>query len=200
MNTISDEARADVPALGLAYSYKPSLIGAPWEFRLETNGIAWSKGRLQGVVPYRDVTRVRLSFRPSTLQHNRFLAEIWSPRRPKLVIASSSAKNLVEQERLDGSYRPFIAELHRRLAEAGAGCTFVRGSLPVLYWPGVVVFVATSLIMAALMVKALQQSLAAVLFLGAFLALFLWQAGTFFKRNRPGSYRPDGLPGDVLPP
>jgi hypothetical protein len=34
---------------------------------------------------------------------------------------------------------------------------------------------------------------------GAFLALYLWQAGNFFRRNRPGTYRPDALPADVMP-
>jgi hypothetical protein len=33
----------------------------------------------------------------------------------------------------------------------------------------------------------------------AFLAFYLWQAGNFFRRNRPGTYRPDALPADVMP-
>ena len=32
-----------------------------------------------------------------------------------------------------------------------------------------------------------------------FLALFAWQLGTFFRRNRPGTYGPDALPPEVLP-
>jgi hypothetical protein len=33
----------------------------------------------------------------------------------------------------------------------------------------------------------------------AFLGLFLWQAGNFFRRNRPGPFRPDAIPDSVLP-
>jgi hypothetical protein len=40
---------------------------------------------------------------------------------------------------------------------------------------------------------------AGALMVGGFLALFLWQVGTFFRRNRPGTYRPDAIPAEVLP-
>ena len=33
----------------------------------------------------------------------------------------------------------------------------------------------------------------------AFLAVYLWQLGTFFRRNRPGRYRPEAIPAAVLP-
>ena len=36
-------------------------------------------------------------------------------------------------------------------------------------------------------------------FIGAFVALLLWQGGNFFRRNRPGTYRPDALPRALLP-
>ena len=34
---------------------------------------------------------------------------------------------------------------------------------------------------------------------GAFFALFVWQSGTYFWRNRPGHYRPDALPTELVP-
>ena len=37
------------------------------------------------------------------------------------------------------------------------------------------------------------------LVIAAFLALFLWQGGNFFRRNRPGLYRPDAPPEELLP-
>ena len=36
-------------------------------------------------------------------------------------------------------------------------------------------------------------------FVGAFMLLFLWQGGNFFRRNRPGFYRPEALPAELLP-
>jgi len=32
-----------------------------------------------------------------------------------------------------------------------------------------------------------------------FFALFVWQSGSYFKRNRPGQYRPEAVPKEVLP-
>jgi len=34
---------------------------------------------------------------------------------------------------------------------------------------------------------------------GGFLVLFLWQGGNFFRRNRPGLYRPEALPAELMP-
>ena len=36
-------------------------------------------------------------------------------------------------------------------------------------------------------------------YIGAFLALFLWQAGNYFRRNRPGRYTPQALPPELMP-
>jgi hypothetical protein len=36
-------------------------------------------------------------------------------------------------------------------------------------------------------------------FVGCFLLLLLWQGGNFFRRNRPGVYRPEALPAELLP-
>jgi hypothetical protein len=41
--------------------------------------------------------------------------------------------------------------------------------------------------------------IAGALFVVAFLAVFLWQMGGFLRGNRPGTYRLDALPADVLP-
>jgi hypothetical protein len=63
-----------------------------------------------------------------------------------------------------------------------------------------VVLAGAGLGIAALAVRALQiGALAGAAFIAAFLALFLWQAGGFFLRNRPGRYRPDAVPPLLLP-
>jgi hypothetical protein len=51
----------DSPAVDeIAFTYRPSLLGAPWTFRLTQAGLAWEAGRKSGLVPYRDIRRVRL--------------------------------------------------------------------------------------------------------------------------------------------
>jgi hypothetical protein len=107
---------------------------------------------------------------------------------------------LVDHERFDEDYRAFVTELCRRTGAAGGQTLFQVGSPAVIYWPGVMVFLGASLALAALIVRALQQAAwGGAAFIAGFLALFLWQAGGFFRRNRPGVFRSDAVPEAVLP-
>jgi len=189
-----------VPDETLSYAYRPAPMGASWEFRLAPDALEWDIGRRSGRVPYGEIRRLRLSFRPVTVQTYRFLAEIWPAAGPKLQVASTSWKSMFEQERLDEPYSAFLAALHRRLAAARSNARFDTGSPPLLYWPGLAVFVGAGLALAGLVVRALQVEAwsAAALIVGVFV-LMLWQVGTFFRRNRPGTYRPEEIPADSLP-
>ncbi len=183
-----------------AYTFKPSLFGAAWQFHLAADALEWNVGSRRGRIAYHDIRRLRLSFRPVTMQTYRFLAEVWARDGHKVELASTSWRGMVEQERHDAAYSGFITELHRRIAAARTTAAFETGSSPLLYWPGLVIFVGVALGLAALAVRALQiEAWGGLAFVGGFLALFLWQAGTFFRRNRPGSYTPDALPADLLP-
>jgi hypothetical protein len=108
---------------------------------------------------------------------------------------------MFDQERLDKPYTAFVVEVHRRIAQSGAQqVKFQQGGHPLVYWPGVVSFVGVALGFAWLIVRALQaDAKGGAAFIGAFLLLFLWQGGNFFRRNRPGFYRADALPEILLP-
>ncbi len=182
------------------YSYRPSLVGAPWTYRLTDNALVWEAGSKSGRVLYRDVRCVRLSYKPVSMQTHRFVTEIWADGSPRLKLVSSSWKSMVEQERLDAAYTAFLRALHRRLRDAGARVDYRQGGNPFVYWPGVVMFVVVALALAGVMVRALQvHALGGVVIVFAFLALFLWQSGNFFRRNRPGRYAPEALPSELLP-
>jgi len=184
----------------ISYAYRPALLGAPWEFKLAGDGIDWAAGSKSGHVSFRNIRQVRISYRPSSMQSHRFMTELWANGAPKLEILSSSWKSMVEQERLDKPYAEFVAELHRRLARAAPPARYEQGSHPLMYWPGLVAFVGVSLGLAFLIVRALQVGTkGGAAFIGAFLVLFLWQGGNFFRRNRPGVYDPADLPEELLP-
>jgi hypothetical protein len=194
------EQQSEPPSADVAYSYKPSLLGPAVELRLGEDALEWCRSGRRGRAPYGEIRRVRLSYRPLTMQTHRFIAEIWCPGSPRLELASTSWRSMVEQERQDAAYAAFVYELHRRISAAGAPATFESGASPFVYWPGLVVFIAVSLALAVLTVRALQMAAwAATIFVGGFFAVFLWQAGNFFRRNRPRRYRPDAPPGEVLP-
>jgi hypothetical protein len=197
---MSAEHDQDAEDIEPRYAYKPSLVGAPCEFMLKPDALHWQVGRRAGRVPYDRVRSVRLSFRPLTMQWHRFITEIRAPDNPKVLISSTSWRSLVEQERLDGAYAAFVKELHRRLAAAGSTARFSAGIPVVSYWVGIVVFAGVLFATAAMVVRAIQTEQwngAAVVTL--FFAVFAYQLGNYFRRNRPVRYRPDALPDKVLP-
>ena len=191
---------SSVDSGAFAYVYKSSLMGAPLEFHLAPDALEWRKGGMAGRTPYRDVRRIRLSFRPMTMQNYRFVTDVWPDSGPKLQIASTSWKSLVEHQRLDAEYSAFVSELSRHVGAAGGNTAFDTGSPAFLYWPGVVIFIGAAFALAALSVRALQQQAwGGAAFIAAFFALFLYQAGNFFRRNRPGTFDPDAVPPLLLP-
>jgi hypothetical protein len=184
----------------LTYSYRPSVLGAPMELHLGADAIAWSAGSKSGRMALADVRLVNMSFKPASMQPYRFVTQLWAPGTPRIEIVSTSWRSMVEQERLDAAYVAFVAALHRRIVRAAAPVRFVQGKHPWIYWPGLGLFVIVGLLLAGMVPRALQDhTVAGAAFIAAFLALFLWQGGNFFRRNKPGSYRPDRLPPQLLP-
>ena len=183
-----------------AYAYKPALIGAPLQLRLTPTALEWSRGRSAGRIPYDRIRRLRLSFRPVSMQSQRFVAEVWPASGPKLQIVSVSWRGIAELERQNAAYTAFITELHRRIAAVGAAPRFEAGTSVVVYWIGWAVFAGIAVALAALTARALQVGATmAVLIIAGFAAVFAWQMGTFLRRNRPGTYRADALPPWLLP-
>jgi hypothetical protein len=184
----------------LVYVYKPSLMAAAWELCLRPDALEWQVGRQSGRILYSCIHRVRLSFRPVTMQTRRFLTEVWWQGGGRLSIASTSWRSLVEQETQDRAYGIFIRELNRRIAAAGAAAAFETGAPAMLYWPGLALFAGVALALAVLTVRALEiGAYAGAGLVGGFFVLFAWQSGTYFKRNRPGRYRPDAVPKNLVP-
>jgi lipopolysaccharide export LptBFGC system permease protein LptF len=195
------ESPLDAAGNVVTYAYRPSVMGAVREFKLSDDGIDWAAGVRSGHIPYRNIRLLRMSYRPTSIQSQRFVTELWGEGAPKLTINSSSWKSMVEQERLDQSYSAFIRELHLRISKVATSARFAQGSRPLIYWPSLVVFVAVALALAGLIARALQIGASGgAAFVGAFLALYLWQGGNFLRRNRPGEYCPGALPKEVMPP
>lgn len=182
------------------YSFRPTLMGAGWTFALAPDAIVWHVGGYSGRLPYDQIRQIRLSFRPMTMQSRRFVTEIWPQQGSKLTIASASWRSMIEMDRQDAPYCAFITELHRRMAQSRGTTVYTTGSPPLLYWPGLAVMIPAAVLIAGMAIGTLfDREWATAAIIAGFLAFFLWQIGTFFWRNRPGSYRPDALPEQVLP-
>jgi hypothetical protein len=197
---MTPEIAEDAVVCDPAYAFKPSLMGATAEFVLRPDALEWSLGRRNGHIRYKHIGAVRLSYRPVSIQSHRFITEIWADGNPKIQIVSVSWRSVMEQQRLDAAYYEFITELHRRIAAAGGPARFSTGLRAPIYWIGVAASAAVIVATGTLAMRATgsgQWAAAAVV--AIFFAVFAYQLGTYFYRNRPGSYRPDAIPRSVLP-
>jgi hypothetical protein len=192
----------DLPAgaaVDWRYAYKASLIGGAHRFELTDHGLSWQVGGKSAVWAYADITAIRLSYRPVSMQSRRFRADIESPGG-RIVILSTSWQTATLMAPQDNDYRRFIRELHARMAKAASRAVLTGGIGPTAYAAGIVLLALVGIAIAGLLVRAIATGeFAGALFLVGFAALFGWQIGGFMRRNRPQAYAFDDLPAALLP-
>jgi hypothetical protein len=187
-------------AAPVSYAYKASLIGAAHRFELTDQGLSWKVAGKSGVWPYAAITRVRLSFRPVSMQARRFRADIESADLGRIALLSTSWQTSALMAPQDRDYRAFVVELHRRMKAAGSHAELIGGLKPWVYDAALALLALVAAAMVGLLVRAvLTGELAGILFLIGFAALFAWQVGGFVRRNRPQAYSFDRLPDALLP-
>ena len=113
------------------YAYKPSLMAAPWELRLKGDALTWRAGRHEGRVPYGRIARVRLSFRPATMQTRRFVTELWPAGMTTVEGTETIVGSLTTNDTTSGSVVSVL-----RVTVAMYGCT---PTPPVTMAPGAIV-------------------------------------------------------------
>jgi hypothetical protein len=182
------------------YGFKASLIGRAHQFELTDEGLSWRVAGKSGVWPYAAISSIRLSYRPVSMQSQRFRADIEGEQRGRIVLLSTTWQTAALMAPQDAAYRAFIVELHHRMAAGGSTAKLTGGLKPRLYTAAMVLLAFVALAMAALFIRAaLVGEWAGVLFLAGFAALFSWQIGGFVRRNRPQAYTFDKLPKALLP-
>jgi hypothetical protein len=191
-------AAPDAPAI--RYAYKASLIGAAHQFELTDDGLYWRLGRRSGVWRYADISAIRLSYRPVSMQARRFRADIYRSGGGRMPIVSTSWQTAALMAPQDDQYRAFITALHARMAMAGSAAVLTGGLGPKTYAACLALLALVILAMAGLLLRAIAVGeYAGVVFLVGFAALFGWQVGGFVRRNRPLAYSFDQLPQALLP-
>jgi hypothetical protein len=182
------------------YAYKASLIGSAHQFELTDAGLSWRIGGRSGVWPYRDISVVRLSYRPVSMQSRRFRADIGNANGGRIAILSTTWQTATLMAPQDHGYRGFIEQLHRRMKTAGSNAVLAGGLKPATYAAALAVLAVLAVAMIGLLLRALVVGeFAGVLFLVGFALLFTWQIGGFVGRNRPRRYGFDSLPDKLLP-
>jgi hypothetical protein len=187
-------------AAGVRYAYKASLIGAAHQFELTDDGLSWRIAGRSAVWPYAGISAIRLSYRPVSMQSRRFRADIENADGARIAILSTTWQTAALMAPQDRDYRAFIAQLHRRMAQAGGTATLIGGLGPRAYAVAVALLILVGIAISGLFVRAIATGeFAGALFLAGFTAMFAWQIGGFVRRNRPRAYTFDQLPEALLP-
>ncbi len=175
-------------------------MGAAHQFELTDGGLSWRLAGRSGLWPYTDIAAIRLSYRPVTMQADRFRADIHHVKRARITVVSTSWQTAALMTAQNHDYRTFMRELHERMAKAGSKAALTGGLSPNLYAAGLTLVILLAIGMAALFIRALLTGeFSGALFLLAFAALFGWQIGGFLRRNRPLVYGFSDIPARLLP-
>ena len=192
---LSNEAAA-----GGRYAFKASLVGAAHQFELANDALSWRIGGKSGAWPYREISAIRLSYRPVSMQSRRFRADIKNVSGARIVILSTTWQTAALMAPQDRDYRAFVTQLHRRMRDAGSRAALIGGIGPKTYAAGIVLLALVGIAISGLFVRATATGeFSGALFLIGFAVLFGWQIGGFIRRNRPRTYTFDDLPQALLP-
>jgi len=183
-----------------SYAYKASLIGSAHRFELTDEGLSWHIAGRSGLWRYDEISAIRLSFRPVSMQQHRFRADLSHVKGGRIAILSTSWQTAALMAPQDHGFRDFVVALHARMAKAGSRAELTAGLGRKTYAAVLAFLAALAVAMAGLLIRALiTGELAGILFILGFAALFAWQVGGFVRRNQPRSYSFDRLPAGLLP-
>ena len=182
------------------YAYKASLIGSAHRFELTEQGLSWHIAGRSGLWRYDEISAIRLSFRPVSMQQHRFRADVSRTGGGRIAILSTSWQTAALMAPQDSGFRDFFLALHARMAPAGSRAALTAGLGRKTYAAALAFLAALTVAMAGLLIRALLiGEFAGALFIVGFAALFAWQVGGFVRRNQPQSYSFDCVPKALLP-
>lgn len=188
------------PAAGASYAYKASLIGSAHRFELTEEGLSWHIAGRTSLWRYDEISAIRLSFRPVSMQQHRFRADVSHTGGGRIAILSTSWQTAALMAPQDNGFRNFIVALHARMAQAGSHAQLTAGLGRRTYATMLGFLAVLAVAMTGLLIRALAiGEFAGALFIIGFAALFAWQIGGFVRRNQPRSYSFDRVPSALLP-
>ncbi|MGY8678188.1 hypothetical protein Q2941_10240 [Bradyrhizobium sp. UFLA05-153] len=183
-----------------SYAYKASLIGSAHRFELTEEGLSWQIAGRSGLWRYGEISAIRLSYRPVSMQQHRFRADLRHADGGRLAILSTTWQTAALMAAQDHGFRDFIVALHARMAKAGSRARLTAGLGRIAYTAALALLAMLAVAMAGLLIRAITTGeWTGALFIIGFAALFTWQIGGFIRRNQPRSYSFDRLPEALLP-
>ncbi len=142
----------------MRYAYKASLVGSAHQFELTDEGLSWRIAGRSGVWDYADISAVKLSYRPVSMQQQRFRVDIDHAKGGRIAILSTTWQTATLVAPQGHLYRDFIVELHRRMQAAGSTARLVGGLGSKTYTAALAVLAWLAVAMVGLLVMALMTA------------------------------------------
>jgi hypothetical protein len=182
------------------YTHNPRPVGGPVSFALNGDRLTVDTGRKVQEVRLGAVESVRLTYEPGRVGQKAFRTKVVLKDGKSFSFTSLNWRSLIEAQELTGEYRAFTQALCGAIAAANPGARFMAGK-PRWLWLAVVIVAAASLLgMAYLVWQALRMGSTGVALLGVLLALVgVWQIEPMVRLNKPRPFRPEAVPGELMP-
>lgn len=184
----------------LAYKQRPRPFAGEVIFALTDDGLFVDNGRRQETIPYAAIQTLRLTFGYRNIGTPIFMCRIRRERGRTVTLSNLNWKGYVEYEAQNKGYTLFVRELVQKIAAANPHILFERGRPGLSYFLTLAVGVSALVGFAGATLFGLMRGNWLLATLGIiFLFPFSRQVHGMITRNRPGLFKPDALPSDLLP-
>ena len=182
------------------YTHNPRPVGGPVSFVLQGDRLVVDSGRKVQEVRLGAVESVRLTYEPGRVGRKAFRTRVTMQDGKAFTFTSLNWRSLIEAQELTGEYRAFTQALCAAIAKANPAARFIAGK-PGWLWLATAIVAAASLLGTAVLIwQALRLGSTGVALMGALLALVgVWQIEPMIRLNKPRSFRPEALPGELMP-
>ena len=185
----------------VSYTQRFHAFAQQRTYRLTQDAVVWEdEDGGSGRMAYADISAIRLAYRPSRAQPDRFFATITVPSGGKVRISNTSYRGFNDFIMQDAEYSGFLKALHERLAEGGCDVSYRKGSGLIGFAANLILTIVITgglAVLALYMLSGGYYGLAAAKLL--IVAWYMPVLFKFMKRSMPQRYEPDAIPDDALP-
>jgi hypothetical protein len=167
----------------MTYSFRPRPIGGALTLNLTHDALEVSGGMKVIRILFRDITRVQLVYRPSSLLQARYILYVRDTKGARLKVSNATYRGLAEMVIQDETFQPFLKEFLSKVppsAQRVKGETQWRYGVASLACLGVSAFSLAALYKLILAKNLLWFAIFGAIVAYVFALIYLW-----LKENKP---------------
>ena len=183
----------------MEYIQRLNHFAATRTWDLDPTGINWRDDNGEsGRIAYGAISNVRLRFEPSRAERRRFVMRFQANR--EYIISNINYRGVANFVDQSGQFRNFVTAFHDNLQRVNPDVSYQSGSTKGAYLGN---WVLTLFVLAMLFAAGLFFISIGMVWIAALkLVIIVFYLPTLFRSlviNRPGTYRPNNIPVDILP-